>query len=490
MAEQNSVEETSAAYAQQEELQKSILAEYDLAAEDYQLLDTDAAPTYSPVPMELPVLAIIGRANVGKSTLVNRILGQRLAIVEDQPGVTRDRVRYPAEWNGRKFILMDTGGWEVSDADIDRSVSLQAEYAIAAADALVLVVDATVGDTATDDRIVEIIRKSAKPVILAANKVDSPKQEAEVALLWGMGLGEPYPISALHGRGIGELLDAALAVLPAAKAAPAAYSSEAPRRIALVGKPNVGKSSLLNKLAGENRVVVDDLAGTTRDPVDEFINLDGEDWILVDTAGIRRRVHLAKGADYYASLRTQGAIEKAELALVLIDAAQELTEQDIRIMQQVVDAGRAMVLVCNKWDLVDEERQAELNRELEAELVQMEWVERVNISAATGWHTNRIAAAMRRALESWDKRISTAKLNSFLSEVAAANPHPVRGGKQPRLLFATQVESRPPRFVFFTTGFMDHGYRRFLAHRLRDEFGFSGTPLEISVRERQRRKKD
>ena len=201
-------------------------------------------------------------------------------------------------------------------------------------------------------------------------------------------------------------------------------------------------------------------------------------------------MHLAKGADYYASLRTQGAIEKAELALVLIDAAQELTEQDIRIMQQVVDAGRAMVLVCNKWDLVDEERQAELNRELEAELVQMEWVERVNISAATGWHTNRIAAAMRRALESWDKRISTAKLNSFLSEVAAANPHPVRGGKQPRLLFATQVESRPPRFVFFTTGFMDHGYRRFLAHRLRDEFGFSGTPIEISVRERQRRKKD
>ena len=276
MAERNSAEETSAAYVQQEALQKSILAEYDLAVEDYQLLDTDTAPTDSPVPMELPVLAIIGRANVGKSTLVNRILGQRLAIVEDQPGVTRDRVRYPAEWNGRKFILMDTGGWEVSDADIDRSVSLQAEYAIAAADALVLVVDATVGDTATDDRIVEIIRKSAKPVILAANKVDSPKQEAEVALLWGMGLGEPYPISALHGRGIGELLDAALAVLPTAKAAPAIYSGEAPRRIALVGKPNVGKSSLLNKLAGENRVVVDDLAGTTRDPVDEFINLDGE----------------------------------------------------------------------------------------------------------------------------------------------------------------------------------------------------------------------
>ena len=230
-------------------------------------------------------------------------------------------------------------------------------------------------------------------------------------------------------------------------------------------------------------------AGTTRDPVDEIVELDGRTWTFVDTAGIRRRVHMQSGADYYASLRTQRAIDKAELALMLIDASQELTEQDVRIMQQVIDAGRAMVLVCNKWDLVDDDRRAQLDRDIERELVQMPWVERINISAKTGWHTNRLTRAMVKALDSWDKRVTTSKLNSTLGELVAANPHPVRGGRQPRILFATQVAAQPPRFVLFTTGFLDHGYRRFIERRLRETFDFLGSPVEISVRVRERRQR-
>lgn len=470
------------------ELMRASLDDYELEADDAELLglDLELAPI-QPAPTN-PVLAIVGRPNVGKSTLVNRVVGRRVAVVQDTPGVTRDRVYYDAEWNGRPFTVVDTGGWEMDVRGIDRSVADQSEIAIREADAVVLVVDANVGMTDDDERIVELIRRSGKPTVLAANKVDSPAQEADVAYLWSLGLGEPFPVSALHGRGSGDLLDEAMRVLPKVSSVRRERPGQGPRRVALVGKPNVGKSSLLNQLAKENRVVVDDLAGTTRDPVDEIIELDGRTWTFVDTAGIRRRVHLQSGADYYASLRTQRAVDNAELALVLIDASQDLTEQDIRIMQHVVDAGRAMVLVCNKWDLVDDERRAELDKEIERELVQMPWVERINISAKTGWHTNRLTRAMERALESWDKRIPTGKLNSTLGELVAANPHPLRGGRQPRILFGTQVAAQPPRFVLFTTGFLDHGYRRFLERRLRETYDFTGTPVEISVRERRRRK--
>lgn len=471
------------------ELMRSTLEDYQLEEDDATLLDLDPqlAPA-EPAPTN-PVLAIVGRPNVGKSTLVNRVVGRRVAVVQDTPGVTRDRVYYDAEWNGRAFTVVDTGGWEIDVTGIDRSVADQSEIAIREADAVMLVVDANVGVTDDDERIVELIRRSGKPTVLAANKVDSPAQEADVAYLWSLGLGEPFPVSALHGRGSGELLDEAMRVLPKVSGVRRERPGKGPRRVALVGNPNVGKSSLLNQLAGENRVVVDDLAGTTRDPVDEIVELDGRTWTFVDTAGIRRRVHMQSGADYYASLRTQRAIDKAELALMLIDASQELTEQDVRIMQQVIDAGRAMVLVCNKWDLVDDDRRAQLDRDIERELVQMPWVERINISAKTGWHTNRLTRAMVKALDSWDKRVTTSKLNSTLGELVAANPHPVRGGRQPRILFATQVAAQPPRFVLFTTGFLDHGYRRFIERRLRETFDFLGSPVEISVRVRERRQR-
>lgn len=463
---------------------------YDLDEEDIDLLDGGAeGPQDEDTPAGLPVLAVVGRPNVGKSTLVNRILGRREAVVQDTPGVTRDRVSYPAEWAGRDFTLVDTGGWEVDVRGLDRSVAQQAEVAVDLADAVLLVVDATVGVTASDERIVAMLRRKGKPVVLAANKVDSAMQEADAAYLWALGLGEPHPISALHGRGTGDLLDAVLEVLPQTSAVARVLPAGGPRRVALVGRPNVGKSSLLNALAGSQRVVVDDLAGTTRDPVDELVELDGRQWWFVDTAGIRRKMHRTTGADYYASIRTQAAIEKAEVVLVLFDASTELTEQDVRVVQQVVDAGRALVIVNNKWDLVDEERQAALRDQLDRELVQVQWAPRINISALTTWHTNRITRALETALDGWETRISTGRLNAFLGQLVAAHPHPLRGGKQPRVLFATQVSTRPPRFVLFTTGFLDPAYRRFVERRLREDFGFEGSPVQIGVRVRQRRRR-
>lgn len=465
------------------------LADFELDAVDVALLSgdwdgEDAQEGAGP----LPVLAIIGRPNVGKSTLVNRVIGRREAVVEDKPGVTRDRVTYPAEWAGRDFYVVDTGGWEVDVAGIESKVADQAEVAIALADAVLFVVDATVGATATDERVVELLRRSGKPVVLAANKVDGPSAEADAAYLWSLGLGEPHPVSALHGRGVGDLLDAAMAVLPEVSEH-GELRPQGPRRVALVGRPNVGKSSLLNKLAGSERVVVDEMAGTTRDPVDELVTIKGVPYWFVDTAGIRRRVHQTSGADFYASLRTAAAIEKAEVAVVLVDASEPLTEQDTRVLQQVVDSGRALVIAYNKWDLMDEDRRPFLEREIEKDLVQLTWAPRVNVSARTGWHTDRLTRAIETALSSWDTRIPTGRLNAFLGELVAAHPHPLRGGKQPRVLFATQASTRPPRFVIFATGFLEPPYRRFIERRLRETFGFEGTPIEISVRVREKRKR-
>lgn len=465
------------------------LSEYDLEQDDLDLLSADADGLTPDLGSTIkPVLAVVGRPNVGKSTLVNRIIGRREAVVEDKPGVTRDRVSYPAEWAGRDFTLVDTGGWETDVAGIDASVAKQAEIAIDLADAVLFVVDATVGPTATDEHVVKLLRKSKKPVVLCANKVDGPRVEADAATLWSLGLGEPYPVSALHGRGTGDLLEAAMAALPT-KSAFGEERPDGPRRVALVGRPNVGKSSLLNKVAGSNRVVVDSVAGTTRDPVDELVTLKGKPWWFIDTAGIRRRVHQTSGADFYASLRTQTAIEKAEVGVVLIDASVPMTEQDLRVVSQVVDAGRALVIAYNKWDLVDEERRSYLEREIERDLVQIPWAPRVNLSAQTGWHAERLVPAIETALESWGKRIPTGRLNSFLGEMVAEYPHPLRGGKQPRILFATQASACPPRFVVFATGFLEHGYRRFIERKLRETFGFEGSPIEVSVRIREKRKR-
>ena len=431
----------------------------------------------------LPTVAVIGRPNVGKSTLVNRMIGRREAIVENTPGVTRDRVKYEAEWNGRRFFLIDTGGWEVKPTGISEKITAGAEAAIKEADLVMFVVDAQVGALDEDASLVDLLRKSGKKVILIANKIDNAEDEADGYELWNLGLGEPRFVSALHGRGSGDLLDLLTSQLPEVGTA---QVDDGYRRVALVGRPNVGKSSLLNVLAGSPRVLVDDAEGTTRDAVDELIDFGGSTWRFIDTAGIRRRAHQASGTDYYASLRTSIALERAEVALVIFDASQILTEQDIRIVSMADEAGKALVIVMNKWDLVDEERQLVLDKEIDRQLERYPWAQRVNLSAKTGWHRDRLAPALRTALTNWEKRIPTAKLNAFLGELVAANPPPVRSGKQPKIKFATQAGTCPPKFVVFATGFLETAYRRFIERRLREDFGFEGTPIEVAVKVKER----
>ena len=409
--------------------------------------DSEESGTVSGPP---PVVAVVGRPNVGKSTLVNRILGRREAVVQDLPGVTRDRVSYDASWTGHRFMVQDTGGWEPDAKGLQQKVAAQASVAMQTADAVILVVDAVVGATAADEAAARILQRAGKPVFLAANNVDNDKGESDAAALWSLGLGEPHPISAIHGRGVADLLDDVVAALPSVSEV--ASTGGGPRRVALVGKPNVGKSSLLNRLAGSERSVVHDVAGTTVDPVDSLIELDGRIWRFVDTAGLRRRVGQASGHEFYASVRTHSAIDAAEVVVVLIDGSEPITEQDQRVLSMVIEAGRALVL-----------------------------------AAKTGRAVQKLVPVMETALASWDARISTGQLNSWLKEVVAATPPPVRGGKQPRILFATQATNRPPTFVLFTSGFLEAGYRRFLERRLRETFGFEGSPIRIKVRVREKR---
>ena len=431
----------------------------------------------------LPLVAVIGRPNVGKSTLINRLIGRREAIIEDKPGVTRDRIKYQAEWNGKSFTVMDTGGWELAPEpqSMNASISAGAESAIREADLILFIIDISIGALDEEVALVNVIRKSGKPVILIGNKADSPEAELAVHELWQLGLGEPIPVSALHGRGSGDLLDLVVAALPESSTP---RESDLIRRVVLLGRPNVGKSSLLNSLAGSPRALVDSVAGTTRDPIDEEIEFGGETWRFIDTAGIRKHAHQASGTEYYAMLRTESALERGEVAILVIDASEPIAEQDLRIMSKIVDSGRALVIAMNKWDLVDENRREALEREKERELNQVEWAERINISAKTGWHKDRLAPALQRALASWQMRIPTSKLNSFLGALISATPPPVRGGKQPKILFATQPSTCPPRFVIFASGFLEPSYRRFIERRLREEFGFHGSPVEVSVRVR------
>lgn len=434
-----------------------------------------------------PVVAIVGRPNVGKSTLVNRVIGRREAVVQDIPGVTRDRVVYEATWNGREFQVADTGGWEPDARGMAEHIAAQAVRAMESSDLVVLVVDATVGATATDERLAKILRRSHTPVILVANKVDDERIEADAASLWSLGLGEPQLVSALHGRSSGDLLDRIVATIPDAPRA--TYQAHGgPRRVALLGKPNVGKSSLLNKLSGEQRSVVHHVAGTTVDPVDSLVEIDGEVWRFVDTAGLRRRVATASGTEYYASLRTQAALEAAEVAVVVIDTAEPMTEQDQRVINLVIESGRALVIAMNKADVVDADRREESDWELDRDLARVPWAQRINISATTGRGVHRLGPALCTALASWDRRVSTGQLNTWLRALVAATPPPVRGGRQPRIMFATQAGIRPPTFVLFTTGFLEAGYRRFIERRLREDFDFVGSPLQVSVRIREKRR--
>jgi len=459
--------------------------DYEFDEADFEEIDFEDADDEDDDSGPIPVVAVVGRPNVGKSTLVNRIIGRRQAVVEDVPGVTRDRVAYDALWSGRKFQIVDTGGWIPDAKERAKAIAAQAEAAVHTADVVLFVVDATVGPLDDDEAAVRMLRRGGKPVVLVANKVDNARQELEAAMLWSLGLGEPHPVSALHGRGSGDLLDAVLAALP--EQPTGTPRPRGPRRVALVGRPNVGKSSLLNRLAKEERAVVDAVAGTTVDPVDSLVTIGGELWHLVDTAGLRKRVGQASGTEYYASLRTNAAIEAAEVAVVLLDASEPISEQDQRIITMVAEAGRALIIAFNKWDLVDDDRRYQLARELERDLRRVPWALRLNVSAKTGRAVDKLAPALRTALENWSRRVPTGRLNQFFTQLVQAHPHPVRGGRAPRILFATQAGISPPRFVLFTTGPLDAGYVRYVERRLREEFAFAGTPIHVSVRPRKKR---
>ena len=435
----------------------------------------------------LCTVAVVGRPNVGKSSLVNRILGRREAVVEDHPGVTRDRISYVADWNGQRFFVQDTGGWDPNVKGIHSAIARQAEVAMETADVIVFVVDTRVGITETDSVMARRLQKADVPVLLVANKFDSDNQYADMAEFYGLGLGDPWPVSALHGRGGADVLDEIIRAFPEEPKDTSITSG--PRRVALVGKPNVGKSSLLNKFTNQERSVVDNVAGTTVDPVDSLVQLDQKLWKFIDTAGLRKKVKNAQGHEYYASLRTRGVIDAAEVCVMLIDASEEISEQDQRVLNMVLESGKALVIAFNKWDLMSEDRRYYLDREIDQQLAHLPWVTRVNISAETGRALQRLEPAMLDALESWDQRVTTGQLNSWLREAIAANPPPMNNNRLPRVLFATQASTQPPTIVLFTTGFLDAGYRRYLERKFRERFGFHGSPVRIAIRVRERRAK-
>lgn len=439
-----------------------------------------------PAPARLPIVAVVGRPNVGKSTLVNRIVGGRQAVVEERPGVTRDRRQFEADWAGRAFLLVDTGGWEASPTDsIDEAIRQQVEAAIASADVVVLVVDTTTPAVEEDRQVVEMLRRSGVPVVVAANKVDSELHEADAADLWSLGLGEPMPISAFHGRGIGDLLDRVVAHFP--DSPPEHERSDIPR-LAIVGRPNVGKSTLLNRLVGEERVIVSDQPGTTRDPVDVEVEIDGEPYVLVDTAGIRRKPQITEDADFYAVLRAREAMEEADVALLLVDGADGVTRQDQRIADEVIEAGVAVVILVNKWDLVDPDDRWMLERDIAQRLGFLGWAPMLRVSALTGLRLRRLGAAVETALASRYRRISTGVLNRLVREWTAAHPPPVRKGRRPKIHYAVQAAVAPPTVILFVSGGeLGDDYLRFIENRLRQEMDFTGSPIRIVPRLRTAR---
>ncbi|MTV26842.1 ribosome biogenesis GTPase Der [Nitriliruptoraceae bacterium ZYF776] len=455
--------------------------------------DLDAAPSATdPLAARraLPRIAVVGRPNVGKSTLVNRILGRRVTIVEEKPGVTRDRTEHLAEWTGRSFLVVDTGGWEHNATGMNARIVEQAEAAIADADVVLFVVDATTGALEDDERYARLLRRAGVPTVLAANKVDGDKQEPLVHELYTLGLDTPHPVSARHGRGVGDLLDVVLAAAPAAPEDLDALADRSVPRVALVGRPNVGKSSLFNRLLGEERSIVDAVAHTTRDAVDTLVELDGEPWEFVDTAGMRRRYRSGEDTELFSVDRTRAAIEQADLVLFVIDASQPLGEQDQRLAALLRDAGRGLVLVCNKWDLVDEERRLDLDKELDRLLSFASWAPRVNVSAASGRGTRRLLPQLRTVWSNYRRRVPTRELNRLVAAAVARQAPQRRGNRPVKVRYATQAETRPPGFVVFANGPLNPGYRRYLEREIREQHDFVGVPLRIDDRSPARRARE
>lgn len=432
------------------------------------------------------MIAVVGRPNVGKSTLVNRIIGSRSAVVEEMPGVTRDRRQFEADWAGREFIVVDTGGWEARPGDgLNMSIREQAEAAVSGADAVLFVVDATTDIGDDDTGVVTILRRSGLPVVLVANKADNPAVESDTTRFWGLGLGQPQAVSAFHGRGVGDLLDRLVAVLPPPDEGP---EEEVVPRLAIVGRPNVGKSTLLNQLIGEARVIVSERPGTTRDPIDVEAQI-GEEWyVIVDTAGIRRKPQITEDADFYAVLRAREALAEADIALLVVDATDGVTHQDQRIAAEIVEAGAAIVVLLNKWDALDEEQREMTERSLPDRFGFVSWAPVLRISARTGARVGRLAAVLEAVLTARRVRVSTGELNRRVREWVAAHPPPVRKGRRPKLQYVVQAGIEPPTFVLFVSGGeIGDDYKRFLENRLRDTYDFVGTPLHFVTRNREKR---
>jgi len=432
----------------------------------------------------MPIVAVVGRPNVGKSTLVNRIVGGRGAVTEAAPGVTRDRREFRADWTGRHFLLVDTGGWELDPTEpLNIEIRRQAEAALSSADAVLFVTDSTTGITDDDEGVVSVMRAAEIPVIVVANKADT--HGVDLTDLWKLGLGEPMAVSAFHGTGIGDLLDALVERLGETPTEPVA---DATPRLAIVGRPNVGKSTLLNRLVGDTRVIVSDRPGTTRDPIDVPVEIDGDDYVLVDTAGIRRKPQIREDADFYAVLRAREALERADVALLVVDSVEGLTHQDQRIASEAVEAGAGLVVLLNKWDAIDDETRLRVETDLGDRLGFVSWAPVVRISALTGSRTGRIGDAVRVALENRSRRIPTGELNRLVRDWTGAHPPPVRKGRRPRILYVTQAGVAPPTFVLFVAGGeLGPDYLRFLEGRLRSEVDFVGTPVKVLARKRDRR---
>jgi GTP-binding protein len=431
----------------------------------------------------LPRVAVVGRPNVGKSTLVNRLLGRRAAITQEQPGVTRDRVAYQAEWSGRRFELVDTGGWEPRATGLQARVVAQAERAMADADLLLFVVDATVGVTEEDAAVAGRLRRGRVPVLLVANKVDSAAAEPQTGTLWSLGLGEPLAVSSLHGRGSGDLLDAVIKRL--STAAESADEPDAPA-LAIVGRPNVGKSSLLNRLAGEDLAIVDPTPGTTRDTVDSLVARAGRSYRLVDTAGMRRAFQQAEGADYFAFVRSLEAVDRADVALLVLEAPLGVAEQDQKVAVRAVEAGCGVVLLANKWDLMDDEARRQFGVDLERKLHFVDWAPMLRVSARTGRGVEKIWGLVDGVLAERARRIPTAALNQWLGQATERTPPPPVRGRTVKVRYATQARVDPPELVVFTTGPLTPSYRRYLENDLRRTIGFEGTPVRLVVRVRTR----
>jgi GTP-binding protein len=432
-----------------------------------------------------PVVAVVGRPNVGKSTLVNRIIGSRSAVVEKTAGVTRDRREFEADWAGKDFLLVDTGGWEIKpDSDINLSIRDQAEAAVSGADAVVMVVDGTADITDDDAGVISVLRVADVPVILAVNKIDSDVAEGDADRFWGLGLGEPKTISAYHGRGVGDLLDRLVAALPEQ---PEVEEAETIPRLAIVGRPNVGKSTLLNHLVGENRVIVSPVPGTTRDPIDVDVELDGAQYRLVDTAGIRREPKISEDADFYSVLRAREALADADVALLMVDAIDGVTHQDQRIAREAVEAGAGLIILLNKWDAIDDEQREWTERSLPERFGFVLWAPVLRMAAKTGARVGRLGDAVEAVLEGRETRVPTGQLNRSMRDWTSAHPPPVRKGRRPRIHYVVQAGTAPPTFVIFMSGGeLGDDYLRFLENRLREDHDFVGNPIHIVTRAKQR----